>query len=149
MSLPSMDSLRPAPPTIPLRLESEPSGAQATTSAGPSCRTPCEVAVPADRDISVTFTLDKFQPQTINVARVDLPPESSGGVDGPPRAGLDPNPVLATLEPAAPVKRTRAGQRKPAPAAAAPRTAPRRAAPPAAAAPADDEQPSPFPPPPR
>lgn len=153
-----MDSLKPAPPSVKLRLESEPSGARAATSAGPGCNTPCEVSVPADKDLTVTYTLDRFLPQTVNVARVDLPGESIEGIEGVAKIGFDPNPVIAVLEPAPPPKRGRASRHNQAGSAA---TAPRRAAParPAAARPATSrpaapppasgsDEPSPFPPPP-
>src|SRR6266851_3184828 len=59
----SFDSLRPAPPTVQVQLESVPSGAEATTSLGPGCKTPCSLAVPAsDSGFSVTYALNKFQP---------------------------------------------------------------------------------------
>jgi len=139
MSMPSWDSMKPAAPTIQLRAESEPSGAQATASTGQSCRTPCEMAVPADaNNLTVTFSLDKFQPQSIPVQRIELPGENYDGLEGPHKAGFDPNPVIALLEPAAPPKRTRPAKRS-APAAAAP-SASRQAPAPAGG--------SPFPPPP-
>ena len=37
--------LRSAPPTEELRIESEPPGADAKTSQGQTCRTPCELTV--------------------------------------------------------------------------------------------------------
>lgn len=141
MDLPSLDALKPAPPTAKLRLESEPSGAQATTSAGPACTTPCEVDVATDKDLSVTFTLDKHLPQTVTVARVDLPGESIDGFDGIAKPGFDPNPVVATLEPAPPPKRGRARRQ----AAPKPQPQPARRAAPAAQ---QQQQSSPFPPPP-
>jgi len=35
------------PPTIQVQLESQPEGADATTSIGPGCKTPCSVSVAA------------------------------------------------------------------------------------------------------
>jgi hypothetical protein len=51
----SMDSFKSAPPAVQVQLESVPPGADAKTSAGPGCKTPCSVAVPAaDRGFSVS-----------------------------------------------------------------------------------------------
>ncbi len=61
----SLDAFKPTPPTIQVQLESVPSGADARTSLGPGCKTPCSVAVPApEGGFSVTYTLNKFQPAT-------------------------------------------------------------------------------------
>ena len=62
----SFDAFRATPPTVQLQLDSVPSGADALTSLGPGCKTPCSVAVPvADAGFSVTYTLNKFQPVTV------------------------------------------------------------------------------------
>jgi hypothetical protein len=46
----SFDAFKSTPPTVQLQLDSVPSGADALTSLGPGCKTPCSVAVPvADR----------------------------------------------------------------------------------------------------
>src|SRR6266487_5165711 len=56
----SLDSFKPTPPTVQIQLESTPPGADAVTSLGPACKTPCAVAVPApDSGFSVTYTLNK------------------------------------------------------------------------------------------
>ena len=83
-----------------LRLESEPPGAEAVTSAGPGCRTPCAVTVPMRSDLSVTFNLPGYLPQTIPL-RVDA---GSPGTDTEfaTTSRLAPNPVFAQLEPAPP-----------------------------------------------
>jgi hypothetical protein len=86
-SLPSLSLLKPSPET--LRIESEPPGADAKTSLGQSCRTPCELAVQSGDDLAVTLTLSGYQPQTVAVQR-----EGS--------ARLAPNPVYVELEPAPP-----------------------------------------------
>src|SRR5262245_47754032 len=65
-SMPGLDFLTPAPQSASLQLESEPSGAEARTSAGPSCRTPCSVSVPI-APLTVTFTMDQFLPSTVAV----------------------------------------------------------------------------------
>ena len=74
----SMDSFRPTPPTIQVQLDSIPSGADATTSLGPGCKTPCSVAVPAvDAGFAVTYTMNKFLPVTIPVQVINVPGDFS------------------------------------------------------------------------
>jgi hypothetical protein len=105
-----------------IQLESEPAGAEAKTSTGQACRTPCSLSVPAN-EFTVTFSQPGFQPQTlpVRVAASDAVDPASGEMQAP---RLVPNPVYAELQPAAPAPtaRRRATQpRKPRPAAAAPR----------------------------
>jgi hypothetical protein len=131
-SMPSMDLFKSTPPEVELQLDSVPQGADAVTSAGPGCKTPCSVKVTATDNLTVTYTLAKHEPETVPVQVV----KQTGA---PPI--LDPNPVIAELKPAVPPK-----TRKRAPAKrAAPKAAPAAAAP--AAAPAESS--SPFPPPPQ
>ena len=52
--------------TETVRFKSKPTGAEVKTSAG-SCRTPCELSVQEAPEISATFALDGYQPQTISV----------------------------------------------------------------------------------
>jgi hypothetical protein len=100
----SFDSLRPAPPTVQIQLESVPSGADATTSLGPGCKTPCSLAVPApDSGFSVTYTLNRFQPVTVPVQVTRIP----GDFSTPASTAVDPNPVVAELRPAGPPKAER------------------------------------------
>jgi hypothetical protein len=95
----SMDAFKPTPPTVQVQLESVPSGAEARTSLGPSCKTPCSVAVPApDAGFSVTYTLNKFQPATVPVQVIRVP----GDFSTPALTNIDPNPVVAELQPAGP-----------------------------------------------
>jgi hypothetical protein len=102
MSMPSFDMFKSAPTTEVLRIESEPPGADARTSQGQTCRTPCELSVPASSELAVTVAMNGYQPQTLPV-RV----EGAGGGD----TRLQPNPLYVELQPAAPVK-----PEKPAPA---------------------------------
>src|SRR5438105_13897165 len=100
-SLPSIswDYFKPTPPTVQVQLDSIPPGAEARTSLGPSCKTPCSVAVPApDGGFSVTYTLNRFQPTTVQVQVVHLP----GDLATPASTNIDPNPVVAELQPAGP-----------------------------------------------
>ena len=95
----SMDAFKSTPPTVQVQLESVPSGADARTSLGPGCKTPCSVAVPApDSGFSVTYTLNKFQPATVPVQVIRNP----GDFSTPASTTLDPNPVVAELQPAGP-----------------------------------------------
>ena len=55
------DYFKSTPPTIEVQLESQPPGADAKTSLGPGCKTPCSVSVAApDTGFSVQYTLNKF-----------------------------------------------------------------------------------------
>jgi hypothetical protein len=90
MSMPSFDMFKSGPSTEVLRIESEPPGADARTSQGQTCRTPCELTVPSDNELAITVQMTGYQPQT-------LPVRGDG-------KGLQPNPVYVELLPAAPVK---------------------------------------------
>src|SRR5947207_1550302 len=108
MSMPSFVFFKSTPAMETLRLESEPPGADARTAQGQSCRTPCELAVPAGQDVAISFAMSGYQPQTVPV-RNDLPP----GVNDPGiMTRLQPNPVFAQLAPTGPQR----GQKKGAPA---------------------------------
>jgi hypothetical protein len=98
----SLDAFKPTPPTIQIQLESAPPGADARTSVGPGCKTPCSVAVPApDTGFSVTYTLNRFQPATVPVQVIRIP----GDLTSPASTTIDPNPVFAELQPAGPPPR--------------------------------------------
>src|ERR1700716_2085265 len=95
----SLHAFKPTPATMQVQLESTPPGADARTSLGPGCKTPCSVAVPApDSGFSVTYTLNKFQPATIPVQVIHIP----GDFSTPASTTLDPSPVVAELQPAGP-----------------------------------------------
>ncbi len=95
----SLDAFKPTPPSVQVQLDSVPPGADAVTSVGPRCRTPCSVAVqPPDAGFSVTYTLNKFQPATIPVQVIRNP----GDLTTPASITADPNPVVAELQPAGP-----------------------------------------------
>lgn len=99
MSMPSLDFFRSGPPTEVLRIESEPPGADARTAEGQSCRTPCELTVPSTGEVAISFALQGYTPQTINV-RAEAPATSYA--EGAPPARMQPNPVYAELTPAVP-----------------------------------------------
>jgi hypothetical protein len=129
-------SSRPIPPTFEIQLESTPPGADARTSFGPGCKTPCSVNTPLpDGNFTVTYTLNNFQPVTIPVQISGSP----AGFMTPGTTRIDPNPVVVELQPIVPPKPVRAPMRpkKPKkPAAVAPAAAgsalpaPAQAAPP-------------------
>jgi hypothetical protein len=116
----SMDLFRPSPQNVNVRLESSPPGADARTSLGPSCKTPCSVSVPVTDNFTVSYALDRFQPQTVAVKTTQIP----GDFTNPASVATDPNPVFAELQPAGPPPRAHKGMKpkrvkKPKPAAAA------------------------------
>lgn len=117
----SLDVFKPAPQTVNLQLESVPPGADAVTSTGPGCKTPCSVTVPAAENLIVTFNLNKFNPETVPVQIIKQPADFGS----PPVVVADPNPVVVELQPTKPAKR---------PAKRAPRRAPQAAGAPAAPA---------------
>ena len=97
---------------VSLTIESDPPGADAKTSVGPSCRTPCMVPVAADREFTVSYAMNGYLPQVVTVTpRV---PETgrleteAGGL--PPAADLLPNPVFAQLQPAPPPTPSKKGR---------------------------------------
>jgi hypothetical protein len=113
MSMPSLDFFKSTPESEMLKVESEPPGADVRTTQGQSCRTPCELSVSGGGEMSVSFELNGYQPQTVQVRAEG----SSGGAygessSGPPR--LQPNPVFAELQPMkpAPAAKKKAPARK-------------------------------------
>jgi hypothetical protein len=95
---------------VVLKLESQPPGADAKTSLGPGCRTPCAVTITASADFTVTFALEGYQPQTVSVEVM------RDGARSDPK--VTPNPAYAALEAIAPPEKP-----KPAPAKKKPRVA--------------------------
>jgi hypothetical protein len=66
---------------------------------GQGCKTPCAVNVPIpETDFSVSYTLNDFQPATVSV-RVSGSP---AGFLSPGTTRIEPNPVVAELQPVAP-----------------------------------------------
>jgi hypothetical protein len=119
----SWDMFKSAPTTMQIQLESTPPGAEARTSMGPGCKTPCSVTVPVpDASFAVSYTLDRHQPATVPVNVIKNP----GDFSTPASITTDPNPVFAQLEAAAPPKPAKKAHRpkpknpKAVPAAAAP-----------------------------
>jgi hypothetical protein len=124
-SMPSMSFLKPSPTTEALRVESEPPGAEAKTSQGPSCRTPCELVVQTGTEFSVTLALSGYQPQTVSVRSEAPPPVLRDGGESAPTPRLAPNPIYVELQPvpvAPPAKKPK--KKKPVAAAAHPAAPP-------------------------
>jgi hypothetical protein len=92
-TMPSLNFLSSLPPSEALRFESEPPGAEVKTSSGQTCRTPCELTVQVAPEVSATFALNGYQPQTIS-----LRTEAGSGFNS---ARLAPNPVYVELRAAA------------------------------------------------
>ena len=94
-------SLRSPPPEVRVQLESTPPGAEARTSLGPGCKTPCSVSVtPPDGATSflVNYSLPGRQPTgvPVNIIKVD------GGIFAANSVKVEPNPVVAELQPIGP-----------------------------------------------
>src|SRR5437016_6663408 len=131
----SLDFMKSAPQAETLAIESEPPGAEAKTSLGQSCRTPCQLPVQPGSEFSVTLALSGYQPQTVSVR-----PEADSA-SATPR--LAPNPIHATLQAVAPLKKPVLKKKKPVAAAARPAASPPVAsAAPRAAAPAPTPAPA-------
>jgi len=131
-TMPSLDFLKSTPQPETLAIESEPPGAEAKTSLGESCRTPCKLSVQPGSEFSVTLALSGYQPQTVSVR-----PEARSPTAAAPR--LAPNPVHVDLQAVAPPKKPAAKKKKPVAAAARP------AAPPPMASAASPPAPAPAP----
>lgn len=112
MSNLNLDFMKSSPQAETLTIESEPPGAEAKTSLGQSCLTPCQLSVQPGSEFSVTLALRGYQPQTVSVR-----PEAEGAT-APPR--LRPNPVHVDLQAVTP-KKPIAKKKKP---VATPRPAP-------------------------
>jgi len=166
LSMPSMPSFPlGSPPATTIQFESEPAGAEARTSTGQACRTPCSLAIAAN-EFTVAFTLQGFQPQTVpvRIAASTEPIDPNTGMAPAPR--MVPNPVFVELLAAAPPPAARkrpparprpqqpAATSRPAALAPAPQAAPAAPAPAPAAAwpPPPQSSPAPataWPPPPQ
>jgi hypothetical protein len=108
----NLDFMKSSPQAETLAIKSEPPGAEAKTSLGQSCLTPCQLSVQPGSEFSVMLALRGYQPQTVSVR-----PEAEGAT-APPR--LRPNPVHVDLQAVTP-KKPIAKKKKP---VATPRPAP-------------------------
>jgi hypothetical protein len=97
----SWNYFKSAPLAVQLQLESTPPGAEARTSIGPGCKTPCSVSVtPADGVTSflVNYSMPGVQVTSVPVQVV----RESGGAFSGDTLKASPNPVVADLRPPPP-----------------------------------------------
>jgi len=117
----SMDALKPAPKTVSIQVDSVPQGADATSSLGGSCKTPCSLSVPDNAEsFNVAFTLPNHLPLTVPVQVTRRPGDY---ITSQPAIVFDPNPIVGELQtepPKRPVRRKPRRRPAPKPAAAAP-----------------------------
>jgi hypothetical protein len=137
MSASSFDPMAEPPRYVQLQVESAPQGAEARTSTGQACTTPCAITLTnPETGFLVSYALNGFQPMTIPVQITRTP--SSFWSWGPTTA--NPNPVVAQLQPVPPPPPPPKPVRKRPKSPAAPKPAP---APPAAGSPFPAPQASP------
>jgi hypothetical protein len=86
-------------------LDSDPRGAQAATSLGSGCKTPCAMEISADGPFTVTFTHPGYAPATVDIGMQPGQP----GVSNPK---FSPNPVFVQLAPQARKKPAVSGPQK-------------------------------------
>jgi hypothetical protein len=146
--------MKPAPAMDTVRFESDPPGAEAKTSNGQTCRTPCALALPMNAPLTVTFTLNGYQPES---EKIELMAAGTNNAldDNSSRPQLQPNPVVVELTPASaptkplkkPVQKKKTAAQPGAKPAARPKPAAARAAAPATttSAPAQQQGQSPWP----
>jgi hypothetical protein len=116
LAMPGFDAFTPKPTTTLLLIQSSPPGAEARTSLGKTCRTPCTMQIGSSEDFTVSFGLNGYMPQTLTVHA------SMSGGDFMTAASpvLNPASLFATLEPVTPQASPRKPSRqRPGPAAAA------------------------------
>jgi hypothetical protein len=82
------------PTSTVMLIESNPGGAQAKTSFGKTCTTPCTMLIGETSDFTVSFALAGYVPQTLNVHAAIKP----GGWGEPPSPTFDPPSLFPTLE---------------------------------------------------
>jgi len=139
--MPSFEAFQSKPATASLTIESDPPGAEARTSQGMTCRTPCTVTVPAASEFTVSYALNGYTPQTATV-RPTTVTTTTYSQEGPalgPVPAFEPNPLFVELKPVGPAP-------KPPPPKPKKKRPPATAA--APAAPPPPQMQSPFPPPP-
>jgi hypothetical protein len=96
LGLPSLD-LFDSPSTGTVTIHSNPTGAEARASNGGICRTPCALSVPPNEGFTVTYTLDGYLPETVEVKSIPAPKSAIIDLTAP---HFEPNPVWAELKPA-------------------------------------------------
>ena len=129
-------SLNSGAPMETVRFETTPPGAEAKTSTGQTCRTPCALALPGGKAVTVNFALNGYYPATEQIAKFDM---------GDGTTALRPNPVLVELTQAPPPPTVKKPPRRRTAAKPKPKPAPKPAAPRPAAV---QQSSSPWPAPP-
>src|SRR5262249_50676705 len=130
----SLDFMKSAPQPETLTIESQPPGAEAKTSLGQNCRTPCQFRIQPGSEFSVTLTLNGSKPQRVSVRR------GADGAVAVPR--LAPTPVHVELQGVVPPNKPVPKKKKPAEATGGD-AAGRAPSPPAEKAPSATNYPSP------
>ncbi len=96
-TMPGFDAFKPKPITTTLLIQSNPNGADARSSLGGNCRTPCTMAIGTAGDFTISVTRDGFEPQTITVHST----MSEGDYMTAASPTLDPITVSVALKPQA------------------------------------------------
>jgi hypothetical protein len=97
------DAFKQKPTSTVMLIESNPGGAQAKTSFGKTCTTPCTMLIGESTDFTVSFALAGYVPQTLTVHAT----MKSGGWSEPPAPAFDPPSLFPTLEKETPAAATR------------------------------------------
>jgi hypothetical protein len=92
----SWDAFKATPPTVKVQPESVPQGADARRRWGRVARHPALSMYPPDSGFSVTYTLNKFQRRPSRCRSLVSP-----AIFVSPSTTIDPNPVVAELQPVA------------------------------------------------
>jgi hypothetical protein len=100
---------KPKPVATVMLIESNPASAQAKTSFGKTCTTPCTMLIGESTDFTVTFTLAGYVQQTLPVHATMKP----GGWSEPPAPTFDPPSLFPTLEKETPPAVARKPSKKP------------------------------------
>jgi hypothetical protein len=94
-SMPNFDSLKPKPTTTVLLVQSDPARAEARSSLGGTCRTPCTMAIATAGDFTVGFAREGYEPQTVTVHST----MSEGDYMTAPSPVLEPGTAYVMLRP--------------------------------------------------
>jgi hypothetical protein len=92
-----VDAFKLKPTTTELLTQSNPAGADARSSLGGTCRTPCTTAIGTAGDFTISFAHHGYETQTRTVHST----MSERGLTTAPTPVLAPNPVFVMLEPQA------------------------------------------------
>jgi hypothetical protein len=95
VAMPGFDAFKPKPTTTLLLIQSTPPGAEARTSLGKTCHTPCTMQIGSAEDFTVSFSFNGYMPQTLTVHST----MSRGGFTTAPSPDLNPASLFPTLEP--------------------------------------------------